>query len=110
MSITPDKWTTINIPLSKYNFTYQGVDPTNIKQMIIQLEGAGKVYLDDIKIVPFSDDDYTQMLADVENMRPKGNPNQNIYPSNFQELAWNIGAIIAHGVAFTTPIIKWPKE
>ena len=107
LSITSDKWTTINIPLSKYNFTYQGVDPTNIKQMIIQLEGAGKVYLDDIKIVPFSEDDYTQMLADVESMRPKGNPNQNIYPSNFQELAWNIGANDCHNLMEKENQIHW---
>lgn len=91
LSITKDEWTTINIPLSNYDFSYNGVDPTNIKQMIIQLEGAGKVYLDDIKLIPFTPKQYNQMLADVEGMKPKGNPNQNIYPSNFQELAWNIG-------------------
>ena len=39
--------------------------------MIIQLEGAGKVFLDDIKVVPFTKEDYNQMLADVEDMRPK---------------------------------------
>tara|TARA_B100001059_G_C17837771_1_gene589478 strand:- start:3019 stop:4131 length:1113 start_codon:yes stop_codon:yes gene_type:complete len=107
LSITTDQWTTINIPLSRYNFTYQGVDPTNIKQMIIQLEGAGKVYLDDIKLVPFSDQDYTQMLADVEDMRPRGNPNQTIYPSNFQELAWNIGSNDCHSLMEKDSQIHW---
>ena len=35
LSITVDKWTTLYIPLSRYDYSYQGVDPTNIKQMII---------------------------------------------------------------------------
>ena len=107
VSITADKWTTLYIPLSRYNFSYQGVDPTNIKQMIIQLEGAGKVFLDDIKIVPFTKEDYNQMLADVEDMRPKGNPNQLIYPSNFQELAWNIGANDCHSLMEKDKQIHW---
>jgi hypothetical protein len=107
LSITSDQWTTVNIPLSKYNYTYQGVDPTNIKQMVIQLEGAGKVFLDDIKVVPFSENDYSQMLADVESMRPKGNPNQNIYPSNFEELAWNIGANDCHILEEKNNQIYW---
>jgi len=107
LSITTDKWTTINIPLSKYNFTYQGVDPTSIKQMIIQLEGAGKVYIDDIKIVPFTKNDYQQMLADVELMKPKGNPNQLIYPNNFEEIAWNIGLNDCHELVEKNQRIHW---
>lgn len=107
LSITRYKWTTINIPLSRYNYTYQGVDPTNIKQMVVQLEGAGKVFLDDIKIVPFTDEDYSQMLANVESMRPKGNPNQNIYPSNFQDLAWNIGVNDCHRLMEKDNQIHW---
>ena len=107
LSITADKWTTLYIPLSRYNFSYQGVDPTNIKQMIIQLEGAGKVFLDDIKVVPFTKEDYNQMLADVEEMRPKGNPNQLIYPSNFQELAWNIGVNDCHSLMEKDKQIHW---
>ena len=107
LSITTDKWTSLYIPLSRYNYTYQGVDPTNIKQMIIQLEGAGKVFLDDIKVVPFSEDDYTDMLASVESMRPKGNPSQNIYPSNFEELAWNIGVNDCHKLMEIDQQIHW---
>jgi len=107
LSITKDEWTTINIPLSNYDFSYDGVDPTNIKQMIIQMEGAGKVFLDDIKLVPFTAEQYTQMLANVESMKPKGNPNQNIYPSNFQESVWNIGVNECHELMEVNNQIHW---
>ena len=107
LSITKDDWTTINIPLSNYDFSYDGVDPTNIKQMVIQLEGAGKVYLDDIKLVSFTSEQYKQMLANVEAMKPKGNPNQNIYPSNLQELAWNIGVNECHELLEINNQIHW---
>jgi len=107
LSITKDEWTTINMPLSNYDFSYDGVDPTNIKQMIIQLEGAGKVYLDDIKLIPFTTEQYQQMLANVEAMKPVGNPNQLIYPSNFQELAWNIGKNECHELVEVEQKIYW---
>tara|TARA_Y100000991_G_scaffold213643_1_gene199723 strand:+ start:2182 stop:3294 length:1113 start_codon:yes stop_codon:yes gene_type:complete len=107
LSITTDKWTTLYIPLSRYDYSYKGVDPTNIKQMIIQLEGAGKVFLDDIKVVTFTKDDYDQMLADVEDLRPKGNANQLIYPSNFKELAWNIGDNDCHSLIEKDKQIQW---
>ncbi|MGC6490214.1 MAG: hypothetical protein ACON5E_02915 [Flavobacteriales bacterium] len=107
LSITKDEWTTINVPLWNYDFSYQGIDPTNIKQMIIQLEGAGKLYLDDIKIIPFTKDQYAQMLDDVEDLKPKGNPNQSIYPSNFQDLAWNIGKNQCHELLEKNNAIHW---
>ena len=107
LSITKNEWTTINMPLSEYDFSYQGVDPTSIKQMVIQLEGAGKVYLDDIKLITFTKEDYAKMLASVEDMKPKGNPSQNIYPSNFQDLAWNIGVNDCHELMEINSQIHW---
>ena len=107
LSITKNEWTTINIPLSEYDFSYQGVDPTSIKQMVVQLEGAGKVYLDDIKLIEFTKEDYSQMLASVEAMKPKGKPNQLIYPSNFQDLAWNIGVNDCHELNEIENTIHW---
>lgn len=88
LTISDQEWTTLYIPLSEYDFSEQGVDPYGIKQMIIQLEGSGEVYLDDIKVVSFTKEDQKLMLAEVEKMKPQGNPNQTIYPGNFNEMAW----------------------
>ncbi len=44
-------WTTVTIPLSKFDFNKYNFDIEKVKQFIIQLEGDGDIYLDDIKIV-----------------------------------------------------------
>jgi Surface glycan-binding protein B xyloglucan binding domain len=44
-------WTTVSIPLSKFNFEKPAFDLEKVKQFVIQLEGDGNIYLDDIRIV-----------------------------------------------------------
>jgi hypothetical protein len=44
-------WTTVTIPLSKFNFKGKEFNTESVKQFLIQLEGDGDIYLDNIKIV-----------------------------------------------------------
>jgi hypothetical protein len=44
-------WTTVSIPLSKFDFKAQQFNIERITQFIIQLEADGDIYLDAIKIV-----------------------------------------------------------
>jgi hypothetical protein len=46
-------WTSVVIPLEKFNFKARDFDTEKVKQFIIQLEGDGAVYIDDIKIISF---------------------------------------------------------
>ncbi len=48
---TTDKWTPVIIPLKDFPFKAQDFDASNVKQFMIQLEGDGNIYLDDIKII-----------------------------------------------------------
>ncbi len=44
-------WTTVTIPLVNFPFERQGFDLEKVKQFIIQLEGDGNIYLDNIKLI-----------------------------------------------------------
>ena len=44
-------WTSVTIPLSKFNFKSPEFDLEKVKQFIIQLEGDGNIYLDNIKVI-----------------------------------------------------------
>jgi hypothetical protein len=46
-----ETWTTVTIPLKNFDFKSKNFDLEKVKQFIIQLEGDGDIYLDDIKIV-----------------------------------------------------------
>jgi hypothetical protein len=105
--ISNDEWTTYYMPLWDYDFSEAGVDPYGIKQMVIQLEGSGKVFLDDIQVIPFTKEQYQQMLSDVENSKEKGNPNQEIYPANLAEMAWGTGKTDCQILEEKDMVIDW---
>ncbi len=44
-------WTTVTIPLSKFDFQKDNFDIESVKQFIIQLEADGDIYLDNIKFI-----------------------------------------------------------
>jgi hypothetical protein len=49
-------WTTVLIPLSKFPFEAKDFDLERVKQFIIQLEGDGNIYLDEIKFIKLEDE------------------------------------------------------
>jgi hypothetical protein len=44
-------WTSVTIPLSKFDFSKSDFNIENVKQFMIQLEGDGDIYLDNIKFI-----------------------------------------------------------
>jgi hypothetical protein len=44
-------WTSVTIPLSNFNFTKNDFNIESVKQFMIQLEGDGDIYLDNIKFI-----------------------------------------------------------
>ncbi len=82
-------WKQIIVPLWHFPVFEDEVDISAIKQMQFQLEGSGSFYLDQIEVIPYSKEEYAAHRAEVELLRPKGNPNQIIYTEGrFIEDAW----------------------
>jgi hypothetical protein len=44
-------WTSVTIPLSKFEFDKKDFNAESVKQFMIQLEGDGDIYLDNIKLI-----------------------------------------------------------
>jgi hypothetical protein len=44
-------WTTVTIPLSNFDFKKGDFNLESVKQFMIQLEGDGDIYLDNIKFI-----------------------------------------------------------
>ena len=92
LKISDDEWSYIYLPLWHFDFSQQGVDPFGIKQVVIQLEGAGNIYLKEIKVVPFDKGQYASLEINRESLRPKGSIPQSIFPSefSFSHSAWGL--------------------
>lgn len=48
-----EEWQKIVVPLTAFNLDEFGVDLTNIKQLQVELQGSGSLYLDEIQIIPY---------------------------------------------------------
>jgi hypothetical protein len=46
-------WSTVILPLSDFGWDEFDADPTNLKQIIIQFEASGDIFLDEMKVIPF---------------------------------------------------------
>jgi hypothetical protein len=85
-------WRKVIVPLWDFPVREEEVDIHSIKQMKFQLEGGGSFYLDEIKIVDYTKEEFAKFRAEVEAMKPKGKPNQVVYkPETFDFDAWGHG-------------------
>jgi hypothetical protein len=50
--VITDQWTQVIVPLENFPFEGYDVDASSIKQIIFQFESSGKVFIDDISIIP----------------------------------------------------------
>ena len=82
-------WKQIIVPLWDFPVNDDEVDIRSIKQMKFQLEGAGALYLDDIRLIEYSKEQYRKMREEVEAMKPKGAVEQVVYTEGrFTDDAW----------------------
>ena len=73
------------------------IDISSIKQLKFQLEGAGKFYIDEISLIEYSKNQYQIMQSEIENMKPKGAKQQQIYQEGkLFDAGWGIGEKICH--------------
>ena len=85
-------WKLVVVPLWDFPIIEDEVDIRSIKQMKFQLEGGGSFYLDEIRLIDYTPDQFKKFRAEVEAMKPKGNPNQVVYnAAEFEFSTWNTG-------------------
>jgi hypothetical protein len=85
-------WKLVVVPLWDFPIIEDEVDIRAIKQMKFQLEGGGSFYLDEIRLIDYTPAQFKKFRAEVEAMKPKGNPNQVVYnAAEFEFSTWNTG-------------------
>lgn len=46
-----EEWQTVTVPLNAFDMEIENLDPTNVKQLMFELQQAGSIYIDDIQLV-----------------------------------------------------------
>ncbi|MCB0683938.1 MAG: hypothetical protein KDC32_23980, partial [Saprospiraceae bacterium] len=50
-SLIDEQWQRVVVPLATFNIEKDGLDATNVKQLMMELQQSGRVYLDDIRLI-----------------------------------------------------------
>lgn len=46
-----EEWQTVTVPLAAFDLTVENLDPTNVKQLMFELQQSGSIYIDDIELI-----------------------------------------------------------
>jgi hypothetical protein len=60
-----ESWQTVQVPLSAFDMEIENLDPTNIKQLMFELQQSGDIYLDDIKLVFYEEPEIEPWLVEA---------------------------------------------
>ena len=50
-SFIDEEWQTVTVPLADFDLEAEGLDPTNVKQIMFELQQSGSLYIDDVELV-----------------------------------------------------------
>ncbi len=69
-----EEWQKVVVPLKDFEITKENLDPTNIKQLQIELQQSGSVYLDDISLVFYEEQEQTPWMVEETIDNPIATP------------------------------------
>lgn len=71
-----EEWQKVVVPLSDFETQKENLDPTNIKQLQIELQQSGSVYLDDVRLVFYTPQPQEPWMQEEERDDPTNLPVQ----------------------------------
>jgi len=69
-----EEWQKVVVPLKDFEITEENLDPSNIKQLQIELQQSGSVYLDDISLVFYEEQEQTPWMVEEDLDDPIATP------------------------------------
>ncbi len=60
-----EEWQTVTVPLADFDLSVENLDPTNVKQLMFELQQSGSLYLDDIRLVWYEAEEQEPWLLPI---------------------------------------------
>lgn len=96
------KWQKVEVPLSAFDLETENLDVTNIKQLQLELQQAGSIYIDDIKLVFYTPQEVDPWMVEEVLPDPLGVPIQ-LYDDKFiNDNGWGLVEHECQTIANTT--------
>lgn len=117
-SAIDEEWQKVIVPLKDFDTEIENLDPTNIKQLQIELQQSGSVYLDDIQLIIYEAPKIEPWLVEDKRPDPTAAPIQFFDDAFINDNGWGLVNGKCHTVELTekeqsegtTSIhVKWNK-
>jgi len=89
-SAIDEEWQKVVVPLNSFEIEKENLDPTNIKQLQIELQQSGSVYLDDIRLVFYEEQPQTPWLVEEQLPDPIATPKQILDDAFVNNHVWGL--------------------
>ncbi|MFT5166240.1 MAG: hypothetical protein ACI8P3_001471 [Saprospiraceae bacterium] len=85
-----EEWQKVLVPLSSFDIEIENLDPTNIKQLQLELQQSGSIYLDDISLVFYEPEPQKPWMVEEVLPNPTAMPIQILADAFINNNAWGL--------------------
>ena len=89
-SAIDEEWQKVVVPLNSFEIEKENLDPSNIKQLQIELQQSGSVYLDDISLVFYEEEAQIPWLVEEARPNPIATPIQILDDAFINNHVWGL--------------------
>lgn len=103
-----EEWQSFRLPLSAFDIASSGIDLTNIKQLVVEFQGSGQLYVDNIQLIECSPYNH-QWKEEFPSSKVRLDESTVVFDGNFDQV-WGLGQFGTRNYQITprkTLEMKW---
>ena len=97
-----EEWQTVTVPLTAFDMEIENLDPTNVKQLMFELQQSGSIYVDDIQLVFYEQPEQEPWIVLPERPDPTALPIQLFDDTFINDDGWGLIADDCQSIEKTT--------
>ena len=89
-AVIDEEWQKITVPLASFDLEVERLDLTNVKQLMFELQQSGSIYLDDVKLVFYEEEEQEPWLVEAPRPDPTALPIQLFDDAFINDNGWGL--------------------
>jgi hypothetical protein len=88
--VIDEEWQKITVPLAAFDLEEESLDPTNVKQLMFELQQSGTIYLDEIRLVFYEEPEQEPWLVEAPRPSPTALPIELFEDAFINDNGWGL--------------------
>ncbi|NBC18903.1 MAG: hypothetical protein GVY18_16495 [Bacteroidetes bacterium] len=88
--VIDEEWQRVVVPLSAFDLEEENLDPTNVKQLMFELQQSGSIYLDEIRLIFYEEPEQEPWLVEAPRPDPTALPIQLFGDAFINDNGWGL--------------------